>query len=232
MASDQVRADAELFQTLTGQLFTAVIGDVMDQMGYRRQFLPQAIQPLRTGQKLAGRAMPVLEADVFDGGPAAAKGPLANKPFGLMLEALDDLKAGEIYIATGASMTYALWGELMSTRAQHLGAAGAILDGFIRDADQIEELGFPVFSRGLYAQDQGPRGKVIDYRCQIEIAGVRIAPGDLLFGDREGVLVIPRAVEGEVVARALEKATTENAVGEAIRDGMSAVDAFHKFGVM
>jgi regulator of RNase E activity RraA len=147
-----------------------------------------------------------------------------------MLEALDDLKAGEIYIATGASLRYALWGELMSTRAMHLKAAGAILDGYVRDATQIEALGFNVFSRGLYAQDQGPRGKVIDFRSAIEIEGVRIEPGALLFGDREGVLVIPREAEDEAIRRSLAKATTEGEVGRAIRAGMSTVEAWNKLG--
>ena len=108
-----------------------------------------------------------------------------------MLEALDDLRPNEVYVATGGSFRYAFWGELMSTRARYLRAAGAVLNGFVRDAAGIEALGFPTFSRGLYAQDQGPRGKVIDFRVSIEIEGVRIAPGDLIFGDREGVLVIP-----------------------------------------
>lgn len=223
--------DAELFALLKARLFTAVIGDVLDQMGLMRQFLPAGIAPLAPGTVLAGRAMPVLEADVFGTGADAA-GPLTAKPFGLMLEALDDLRAGEVYIASGASLRYALWGELMATRAQHLGAAGAVLDGYVRDAGGIEALAFPVFSRGVYAQDQGPRGKVIDFRCALEIGGVQIAPGDLVFGDREGVLVIPRAAEAEAVARALEKASVEGEVERAIRDGMSATEAFRTFGVM
>lgn len=224
--------DDELFEVLKTELFTAVVGDVLDVMGHRRQFLPAGIAPLVAKTRIAGRAMPVLEADVYSDGTPASGGPLAHKPFGLMLEALDDLKPGEIYIATGASLRYALWGGLMSTRATHLKAAGAILDGYVRDADEIEALGFPVFCRGLYAQDQGPRGKVIDYRCAIEIAGVRIEPGDLLFGDREGVLVIPRAAEAEAIARAREKASTEGAVAIAIRGGMSACEALATFGVM
>ena len=224
-------SDADLFNLLKSELYTAVVGDVMDTLGLRRQFLPQAIQPLKSDMMIAGRAMPVLEADIFDTGSDASKGPLAQKPFGLMFEALDDLKAGEIYIATGASLRYALFGELMSTRAMHLGAAGAILDGYIRDANQIEGLGFTIFSRGLYAQDQGVRGKVIDYRCVIEIEGVRIEPGDLLFGDREGVVVIPRAAEGDVIDAALKKASTEGEVGKAIKSGMGAVEAWEKFGV-
>jgi regulator of RNase E activity RraA len=217
------RDDEALFSNLRDKLLTAVVGDVLDKMGRRRQFLPQAIGPLAPNMKLVGRAMPVLEADIFAEG---------GKPFGLMLEALDDLRLNEVYVATGGSFRYALWGELMSTRAQYLRAAGAVLNGFVRDAAGIEALGFPTFCRGVYAQDQGPRGKVIDFRTPIEIEGVRIAPGDLIFGDREGVLVIPSDVEGEAVTAALAKASTENKVATAIRTGMSAREAFERFGVL
>lgn len=224
--------DQSLFRTLQEELFTAVVGDVLDTMGHRQQFLPAGIAPLQPGMKIAGRAMTVLEADVPEGNAGNARGPLAGKPFGLMLEALDDLKPGEVYIATGASLRYALWGGLMSTRARHLGAAGAVLDGYVRDTAEIEALGFPVFGRGAYAQDQGPRGKVIDFRCAIEIDGIRIRPGDLLFGDREGIMIIPREAEQEAIAKAQEKASTENRVAAAIRDGMGACEAFSRFGVM
>ena len=224
-------SDSDLFKLLKSELYTAVVGDVMDTLGLRRQFLPQAIQPLKAEMVIAGRAMPVLEADIFGEANEASRGPLAHKPFGLMFEALDDLEAGEIYIATGASLRYALFGELMATRATYLKAAGAILDGYVRDAGGIEALGLPMFSRGIYAQDQGVRGKVIDFRSAIEIDGVRIAPGDLLFGDREGVLVIPREAEGDVIAKAVEKARTEGEVEKAIKSGMGACEAWEKFGV-
>lgn len=224
--------EQELIGALRDRLFTAVVGDVLDKLGHRRQFLPQVIAPLLQDMRIVGRAMPVLEADVFDEIAEQSRGPLGSKPFGLMMEALDDLQPGEVYIATGASFNYALWGELMSTRATHLQAAGAVLNGFVRDAAGIEALNFPTFCRGVYAQDQGPRGKVIDYRVPVEIGGVRISPGDLLFGDREGVLVIPRAVEQDAVAAALEKASTENKVAVAIRQGMSAREAFDTFGVL
>jgi regulator of RNase E activity RraA len=226
------QTDTELFALMRGRLFTAVLGDVMDQMGLRRQFLPAGIAPLQQGHKMAGRAMPVLEADIHDEGSEQSRGPLARKPFGLMLEALDDLATGEVYVATGASLRYALWGELMTTRARFLKAAGAVLDGYVRDAAGIEAQDFPVFCRGVYAQDQGVRGKVIDFRTTIEIGGVRIEPATLIFGDREGVLAIPRAAEAEVIARALEKAETEDKVAEAIRAGMSATRALEVFGVM
>jgi 4-hydroxy-4-methyl-2-oxoglutarate aldolase len=223
--------DENLFALIKTELFTAVVGDVLDVMGCQRQFLPAGIAPLQPAMQLVGRAMPVVEADLVDAGEKSER-LLSQKPFGLMLEALDDLKPNEIYIATGASLRYALWGGLMSTRALRLKAAGAILDGYVRDANEIEALGFPVFCRGIYAQDQGPRGQVVDFRTAVEVDGVRIEPGDLLFGDREGVLVIPKGVEMEVVGKALEKVRTENQVAIAIRNGMSACEAFKAFGVM
>jgi regulator of RNase E activity RraA len=232
MPTTTTREDAELFHLLKTELFTAVVGDVLDVMGLRRQFLPAGIGPLRPDMKVAGRAMPVLEADIFSDGTAASAGPLARKPFGLMLEALDDLAPNEVYIASGAAFRYALWGGLMSTRARHLQAAGAVLNGYVRDASEIERLDFPTFCRGVYAQDQGVRGKVIDFRSAIEVEGVRIEPGDLVFGDREGVLIIPKVAEQEAVARALEKAHTEDRVAVAIRGGMSACEALATFGVM
>jgi regulator of RNase E activity RraA len=224
--------DDELFQLARRELFTAVVGDVMDKLGLQRQFLDPRIQPLREDMIVIGRAMPVLEADVFGENIESHANPLMKKSFGLMLEALDDLKPGEVYICTGSSPRYALWGELMSTRAMKLGAVGAVVDGYSRDTRGILALNFPTFSWGRYAQDQGPRGKVIDFRVPIEIDGVRIAPGDIIFGDIDGVCVIPRAAEQETFRRALEKSRGEKLVAKAIREGMSAVEAFAKFGIM
>jgi regulator of RNase E activity RraA len=232
-ASARYADDTELFRLFESELFVAVVGDVMDTIGLQHQFLPPVFHPVDEATRLIGRAMPVLEADIFSAAESGAgSNPAMAKPFGLMFEALDSLRPGEIYVASGASPRYALWGELMSTRAWLLGARGALVDGFARDIDGIRALGFPCFSTGFYAQDQGPRGKVIDYRCALEIGGVRIEPGTLLFGDKEGVLVIPRAAEEEVVRLALEKARGEKRVAKAIREGMSAVDAFATFGIM
>jgi regulator of RNase E activity RraA len=215
--------DEQLFPLIRQKLFTAAIGDILDAMGFLHQFLPPAIVPLRNDMTIVGRAMPVLEEDGYRPG---------DQPFGLMLEALDNLKPNEVYIASGGSPRYALWGELMSTRAVHLKAAGAIVDGFSRDTPGILKLNFPVFSRGRYAQDQGHRGKVVDYRLSIEIEGVWIAPGDLVFADLDGTLVVPRQAEREAISRALEKAAKENMVRAAIEKGMSTVEAFDRFGVM
>lgn len=213
------------------ELYSAVIGDILDKMNYRHQFLPQRIQPMREEMVVAGRAMTVLEADAFEE-LSDGHNPIMKKNFGLMLEALDDLKENEVYICSGSSPSYALVGELMCTRMKILKAAGAVVNGFHRDTKGILALDFPCFSYGRYAQDQGPRGKVIDYRVPIEMDGVRINPGDIIFGDLDGVLVIPKEVETEVLQRAYEKATGEKMVAEAIRGGMSTVESFAKHGIM
>jgi regulator of RNase E activity RraA len=224
--------DAELFELAKRELFTAVVGDVMDKMRLRRQFLPPQIQPLREDMVCIGRAMPVLSVDVFEESIPNSANPLMSKPFGLMLEALDDLKPGEIYVNTGSSPRNALWGELMSTRATKLRAAGAIVNGYVRDTRGIFNLNFPTFTCGRYAQDSAPRYKVIDYRIPIEIGFARIEPGDILFGDIDGVCVIPKSAETEVFTKAIEKARGEQLVKKAIESGMSAVEAFKTYGIM
>jgi regulator of RNase E activity RraA len=225
-------SDDELFDLAKRKLFTALVGDVMDKMGLHHQFLPQPIKPLRDNMVVIGRAMPVLEADVFGETVERRANPLMSRPFGLMFEALDDLKYDEVYVCAGASLNYALWGGLMSTRAIHLKAAGAVVDGFSRDTPEILRLNFPTFSRGTYAQDQGPRGKVIDFRVPVEIGQVQVAPGDIVYGDLDGVVVVPHGVEVEAFTAALEKARGEQQVRKAIEAGMSTVEAFRKFGIM
>lgn len=224
--------DDELFAIAKAELFVALVGDILDTLGYQHQFLPPNIKPLRADFVLIGRAMTVLEADVFEESAGSTKNPLMKQPFGLMFEALDDLKKNEVYICSGSSPRYALWGGLMSTRALKLEAAGAVLHGWSRDTNEVLKLNFPTFSYGGYAQDQGPRGKVIDYRVPIEIEGTRINPGDIIYGDRDGVLVVPQEVVTEAFTGAIEKARGEQLVKQALENGMSTVDAFKKFGIM
>jgi regulator of RNase E activity RraA len=226
------RDDDELFALARRELFTAVVGDIMDQQGFQRQFLPPQVGPLRDDMVTIGRAMTVLEADVLTGGSESGHHKLLAKPFGLMLEALDDLKRNEIYICAGASPRYALWGELMSTRAMKLGAAGAVLNGYSRDTRGILALNFPTFAWGNYAQDQAPRGKVIDFRVPLQIGDARVEPGDIVYGDIDGVCVVPRAIEREIFTKALEKARGEKLVKRAIEAGMSARAAFDRFKIM
>lgn len=225
-------SDEELFRLMREGLYTAVVGDVLDAAGELHRFLPAPIMPLQTEMVVAGRAMPVLEADDAGGEGPGRAAEVLNRPFGLMLRALDDLNPGEVYVCTGSGGHYALWGELMSTCAMNRGAVGAVVDGYSRDTRGILGLGFPTFSRGRYAQDQRPRGKVIDFRCTIKIGAVAISPGDLIFGDLDGVVVIPRAIEKDILQAAWEKAHGEKRVFQAIKSGMGAQAAWDKFGVM
>jgi regulator of RNase E activity RraA len=224
--------DKELFDLTKKELFTALLGDVMDKMGLLHQFLPAIIKPLSPAMVVIGRAMPVIEADITDETVETTGNVVLDKPFGRMFEALDDLKEDEVYICDGSSHNYALWGGLMSMRAMKLGAAGAVVNGYTRDTNEILRLGFPTFSIGTYAQDQGPRGRVIDYRVAIEWNGVRIHPGDIVFGDRDGVIVIPKDAEKEAFAGAFAKARGEKLVAQALRNGESAVSTFDKYGIM
>ncbi len=224
--------DKELFKIAKDELFVALVGDILDKMGFLHQFLPPIIKPIQPEFVVIGRAMPVLEADVFQEESKDSKNPILKKPFGIMFEALDDLKEDEVYICSGSSPNFALWGGLMSTRALKLKAAGAVLNGWSRDTSEILKLNFPTFSYGGFAQDQGPRGKVIDYRVPIEIEGVRIHPGDIVYGDRDGVLIVPQNTVEEAFTGAIEKARGEQLVKKALEEGMSTVDAFEKFGIM
>ncbi len=226
------QSDEELFRIVKKELFTCVVGDVMDKMGLQHQFLPPQVRPLHPDMVLIGRAMPVLSVDVFEEKITGTANKLMAKPFGLMLEALDDLRANEVYVNTGSSPRNALWGELMTVRAKKLGATGEVLNGYVRDTNAILKAGFPTFSFGSYGQDSAPRYKVVDFRVPVEIGAVRFRPGDLLFGDIDGVCMIPVEAETEVFTKALEKARGEKRVKKALMSGASAVAAFEKHRIM
>ncbi len=212
-----------MFETIKAELYTPVVGDILDALGYVHQFLPQPIQPMKEEMKLVGRAMPVLMIDVY--GPQ-------KKPFGKLTEALDQLQPGEIYLCSGGEMRCAYWGEILTATAKKRGATGAVINGYHRDTPKVLEQNWPVFSRGRFAQDSGVRTQVVDYRCPIEIGQVTIQPGDLIFADQDGVLVIPQQVEKEVIEKALEKARGEKLVRKEIENGMSSTDAFKKYGIL
>ena len=235
--SKQWNTDEEMFALMKEKLYTPVVGDILDQMGYSHQFLPAEIRPLESmipadayidrsepdnRLKLAGYACTVLENDVFEA---------PKKPFGLLTEALDQLQPNEIYVATGAHNS-ALWGELLTATAKTRGAVGAVLDGYSRDTPQVLSQNFPVFCRATWAQDSSIRTYVFQYRCPIEIGQVTIHDGDLVFGDIDGVLIIPKEVKDEVIEKALEKAAGEKLVRKAIEGGMTATAAFEKFGIL
>lgn len=217
------RREQELFEEIKKELYTPVVGDILDGMGYYHQFLPAGIAPIDVTDKVIGYAMPVLMIDVY--GPQ-------KKPFGLLTEALDQLEDGDVYLASGGENRCAYWGELLTATAKRRGAVGAVINGYYRDSRQVMGQDFPVFSKGRYAQDSSVRTQVVNYRCDIEIGGVLIHPGDMIFGDADGVLVIPKNDIDEVIEKSLEKARGEKNVRKAIENGMSATEAFATFGIL
>jgi len=213
----------EMFALMREKLYTPVIGDILDQNGFVHQFLPPDIRPLSRNMKIAGKAMTVLMIDVYGE---------QNKPFGYLTEALDQLEKNEIYLATGGTKRCAYWGELLTATAKKRGAAGAVLNGWHRDTPQVLEQNWPVFSCGCYAQDSSVRTQVVQYRCQIEIGQVTVQDGDIVFGDIDGVVIIPKEIAEEIITKALEKAAGEKQVRKAIENGMSATEAFSTFGIL
>ena len=217
------KSDSDLFQLFRDRLFTAVVGDILDREGYLHQFLPQPIKPLNPSHRLVGRAFPVRIADV--------NGP-QGRPFGRLTEALDAIRPGEVYLATGGSMNCAAWGEILTATARTRGGAGAVIDGFHRDTPRVLEQNWPVFSRGSFAQDAGVRSSVVDFRCAVEIGGVAVEPGDLVFADVDGVLVIPRAIEQRVAQLAVDKVAGEKTVRREIESGSTSTDVFDRHGIL
>ena len=216
-------SESELFSMIEARLHTPVIGDILDSLGYTHQFLSPAIRPLHPERRMVGRAMPVLIGDTFGG---------RGKPFGRLTEALDDLRAGEIYLARSGRLECAAWGEILTATARGRGARGAVIDGYHRDTAAVLAQDWPVFSRGSFGQDAGARAEVVDFRVPVEIDGVRIDPGDLVIGDIDGVLLVPQRVEVEVIELALQKVQAESRTRRAIEDGMSSTTAYETFGVL
>jgi regulator of RNase E activity RraA len=222
--------DQEKLDTIKAELFSCVIGDVMDTMGYTHQYLPPTIRPLREDMKIVGRAKTVLEADCHG---HRVHHEDRTAAFGVMFDALDSIKENEVYLCTGSSPNYACWGELMSTAAMHRGAVGAVVEGYSRDTLGIYDLNFPTFSIGCYGQDQGMRGRVIDYDCPIEFSnGVLVGPGDIVYGDIDGVVIIPKAIEEDVIDAALEKVRGESMVRKMIQAGMPTREVWDTYGIM
>jgi len=215
--------DNSRFDLIRQRLHTPLVGDILDELGYRHQMLPAGIAPIHSEMMLVGRAMPALIARVYDP---------QQRPFGRLTEALDQLRPGEVYLASNAGAPCAAWGEILTVAAKVREAAGAVIDGYHRDTPKVLREDWPVFSRGGYAQDARIRTIVVDYRVPADVGTVRVEPGDLLFGDVDGVVAIPVSVEDEVISRALAKAAAENTVRACIEEGMSSSEAFARYGVL
>ncbi len=212
------------FQQIRENLYSAVIADALDAAGFRGQCLAGGLTA-RTGiPKLAGRCRTTLWEDIDFEDP---------EPYKLELEAVDDLHADEVLVAAaGGSMRSGIWGELLATAARGRGAAGALIDGAVRDVAAMRELGFPVFAAGVCPYDSLHRQRVVARDEAVAIGGVTIRSGDVLFADEDGVVIVPREVEAQVLQAAWDKVHAENTVREDLRAGMTAAAVFAKHGIL
>ena len=201
---DLQRSDPGFLPAIRETLYVSVVSDVLDELGYRNQALPSRIRPLDEDLVLASFARTGLYRDVYHVAPG-------ENPYELEIALIDDLKPDEVpVLGCGASGRIAPWGELLSTAARARGAAGCLTDGLVRDIRVIRRMRFPVFHGGIGPLDSKGRGKVAEIDTPIECGGVRVESGDLVFGDADGVVIVPRAVEAEALARAFAKVSGEN----------------------
>lgn len=207
-------------------LFTSVLSDCLDAVGVREQALPSRIRPLDDGLVMVGRARTAAFMEVYHHDEG-------TNPYELEINLIDTLLPGEIPVfACSNPQRIAPWGELLSTAAQVRGAAGALMDGCTRDVRAIRAMGFPVFHGGIAPLDSKGRGRIMALDVPVACAGVKVSPGELIFGDADGVVVIPRAVEGEVLKLALDKVRGEKTTLAELRRGDRLADVFARHGIL
>jgi len=208
------------------KLYTAVIADTLDSLGYHKQVLTPGILPLDPSLKLCGLARVGLYMPIYHDDDTV-------NVYENEIVLVDNLKEDEVpVLCCHGNQKIAPWGELLSTRSSYLKAAGCLTDGCIRDSDMIREMKFPVFSKGTNPVDTKFRGKMMMADVPGEIGGVRIQSGDLVFGDNDGVVVVPSNIISEVANKALEKVNSENIVRDEIKEGNKLTDIFKKHGIL
>lgn len=206
------------------KLYSAVIADILDDFGFREQALDPAIRPVDPSFKLVGRALTVLATDVYE---------VREDPYAKELAAIDGLdRDGVVVATTNGTSGAALWGELLSTAAASKGGRGAVIDGFTRDSSAIVEMGFSTFARGYSPLDSKGRMEVTSFGGPIRCGGVMVNAGDVVFGDRDGVVVVPQEVSEDVLRKASEKVEGESQMKDALQRGMGIMEAYREYGIL
>jgi regulator of RNase E activity RraA len=215
---------SDYLDVLAQQLYSAVLSDVLDALGRREQALAPRLRPVWSEAVLVGHAHTVLTVDIADVRP---------DPYRMEIEAVDTLRPGDVLVAaTGPSTRTCFWGELLSTAAKGRGARGAVVDGYVRDVRRIRQLAFPVFATGMSPVDSAGRSMVVEYGGSVVCGDVLVREGDLVFGDEDGIVVVPKELEEEALRRALEKVHGENRTREALEQGMTLTEVYAKYGVL
>jgi 4-hydroxy-4-methyl-2-oxoglutarate aldolase len=205
-------------------LTSAVLADTLDALGHRHSALPHTVRPLKPGWKICGRAATLQMARV-DRDP--------EHPYAVEMECIDRLRPGEVLVAsTGADVSSALWGELLSTAARARGAVGAVTDGLTRDSARILAMDFPVFAAGFSPLDSRGRLDGVAHGIPVRLGACTVRPGDWVFGDVDGVVVVPAEMAEQAFARALDKVRGENTVRAELARGRGLREVFAEHGIL
>lgn len=216
--------ELEMFEIMKKGLYTAVCCDVMDSLGYREQAMRHNIRPVSEDMVIVGRAKTLLAADIHD---------VYDNPYEKEIAALDSVEEGQVVVIDTNGSTYSgIWGELLTTAAMMRGGKGAVVDGLSRDIWKIKKMDFPLFAVGYRPLDSQGRGYIFDYDCTVNCGGVKVKPNDIIFGDIDGVIVIPREIATEVINAAREKVSKENTSREELLQGKLLKDVYEKYGVL
>jgi regulator of RNase E activity RraA len=206
------------------RLSVAVVSDVLDSLGLPVQVMRPEIRPLAGALPLAGRAFPIQ---------AVASPVVTDEPYADEIAAVDALVPGSVaVIAAGGDCSAALWGELLAARAVAREAVGVIVDGAVRDLRGLTEMGFPTFARHLSAADARGRLSVVTHDVPVRCGGVLVEPGDVVLGDLDGVVVVPSAVVGEVLASAESKRASELEAQSMLNQGMTVAEVYDRLKVL
>ena len=208
------------------KLYTAVLSDALDAVGLMHQAMSPRIRPLDDAHLLCGRARTGMYMEVSHVAPG-------ENPYELEIALVDDLKPGDVAVfACGGSSRIAPWGSLLSTATRARGAAGCVTDGFVRDIKAIRAMGLPVFHGGVAPLDSKGRGQIMATDVPVTCGGVHVSPGDLVVGDADGVVVVPQAVEAEVLRIAFDKSNSEDRSMDDLKAGAYLRDVFARYGVL
>jgi 4-hydroxy-4-methyl-2-oxoglutarate aldolase len=218
-------SEEDLLQYLEQHAYAAVFSDILDEMGYRAQAVSPdtPIHPLCETFVSAGRAVTLLNAPDTD----------EKEPYDLVIKCIDSLPPGSVLVTTGkTSLTTGIMGELTATALRIKKCRGAIVNGYTRDSRKLIQMAYPTFAWGSSPIDTTGRVRVVEYNIPITIGGVRISPGDLVFADLDGIIVIPRAAEKEAIDRVLDRVSTESAVRRELLEGKSMSDVWSRYRVL
>jgi 4-hydroxy-4-methyl-2-oxoglutarate aldolase len=214
-----------LYDRMAMELYVAVISDMLDGLGLRSQVMEAGIRPIDpTSRKVVvGRALTVLFAPIYE---------VPAEPYTTQITAIDSLEPGDVGVLSTSGVNATFWGELFSNAALARGARGMVIDGYHRDTRKILDLGFPVFSTGSRPADIAGRAQAIAYNVPVQCGGVQVRPGDIIFAEIDGIVVVPHEVADEIVAKAFEKVATEDRARDDLREGAYLADVWKKYRVL